>query len=278
MLYSWAKAVLACTATIPFLNFPSAIAQQFQGTPVTYNITLPKVPGAELAYFRITDSKNRQFTNMNYLSTHNDGRLIKSNIKRVVLVVHGLGRDASTYMAIAVNALSTVSGKGVTTANTQLVAPYFPNGEDKNIGYPWDATQPQSNRSWSDILVWQGGQWIGGENNQYPSKQVATSSYEVIDQYINYYANTDMFPNIKTLVVVGHSAGAQFVQRYAAVGKTLNTPFKITYWVGNPNSFLWFDDKRPLPIGSCPDYNDWRDGLENYANYSSYNPTLINSG
>lgn len=166
-------------------------AQQFQGTVTTYNMTLANVSGSEIAYFRIIDNKNRQFTSINYLSTTSSGnRLVPANIQRVVIVIHGLARDPDLYMSNMLSALPTVSMYGVNTSNTQIIAPYFPNGDDKNHGFPWDASQPSNNRSWSDILVWEGSGWIGGSNNQYPYHQISTSSYDVIDQYLTYYGNT----------------------------------------------------------------------------------------
>lgn len=256
-----------------------ASGQQFMGDVIPN--TLPTVPGSELAYWRTTDKKNRQFTLTNYFSQDGHGnRLTTSNVKRAVVVIHGLNRDPQTYMSNMLSALSRVpSGSGPTTANTQIIAPYFPNGDDKNIGYPWNSSAPAGGYgSTSNALVWKASGWASGENNQYPRLQIATSSYDVLDAIIKYFANRDMYPNLNQIVIAGHSLGAQMTQRYAAVGNQLSLPssLRLTYWIGNPNSFVWLDSSRPLDTSTCPGYDDWRDGLSNYD--QTYGSSLVASG
>lgn len=120
---------------------------------------------------------------------------------------------------------------------------------------------------------------MDGDNNQYPRNQVATSSFDCIDQIIQYFADKSRYPNIQQIVVGGHSAGAQFVQRYAVVGYDLSKYLGttgLTYWLGNPNSYVWLDSKRPIDTTNCPGYDDWRMGLANYT--QSYNKALVAKG
>jgi hypothetical protein len=44
----------------------------------------------------------------------------------------------------------------------------------------------------------------------------------VLDQVIQWFANPSNFPNLKQIIVGGHSAGAQMTQRYAVVGAPLH--------------------------------------------------------
>jgi hypothetical protein len=168
-------------------------------------------------------------------------------------------------------------------------APSFPNGDDKNVTYPyWDyppgakKKAAGGNQSWTNLLVWRASQWAGGGTNQYPNKAQSVSSYEVLDQLIAWYADKNNFPNMKQIVIAGHSLGAQTVQRYATVGKPLSSigvTVPVTYWIANPNSLVWLNSSRPLSTSSCADYDDWRDGLSNYATYPSvYNTGLVASG
>lgn len=110
----------------------------------------------------------------------------------------------------------------------------------------------------------------------YPAGKIATSSYDVLDQILQFYTNTTRFPKMKQAVVGGHSLGGQMIQRYAAVGKDLGLSVRVNYWVGNPDSYVWFNSDRPINTGSCPDYNDWRDGLDNYT--PTYGSTLVALG
>lgn len=83
--------------------------------------------------------------------------------------------------------------------------------------------------------------------------------------------------------------GAMVVQRYAAVGKTpaqLGVDTPIAYYVGNPNSMLWFDESRPMSTGNCTEtWDNWREGLSNYMPYDAehsgemqYNVELVAAG
>jgi len=258
----------------------NVVAQQFEGDVIPNK--LPSVPGSEKAYWKITDKKGREFTQINYFSQDGKGkRLDPNNVQRAVIIIHGNARDPGVYMANMLSGLSQVpKGTGPTFANTQIITPYFPNGEDKEFGYPWDDSLPKGGYgSTSNALVWRDSGWMDGENNQYPRLQVATSSFDCVDQIIQYFADKSRYPNIQQIVVGGHSAGAQFVQRYAVVGydlsKSLGTT-GLTYWLGNPNSYAWLDSKRPIDTTSCPDYDDWRMGLANYT--QSYNKALVSKG
>jgi hypothetical protein len=88
-------------ASLAVVLFQLASAQQFLGQIIP-NVTYPGVPGAELAYFKVTDPSGagNNFTLVNYQSYGRDGkRVVGSNIKRAVIIIHGLNRDAGTYMA-----------------------------------------------------------------------------------------------------------------------------------------------------------------------------------
>ncbi|KAI8632121.1 WSC domain-containing protein [Xylariaceae sp. FL1651] len=254
--------------------------QQFMGD--SYNNSLDTVPGAEIAFWKITDKKGRTFTQLNYFSQAGNGqRLNPAKVKRAVIVIHGLQRDPGTYMSNMLSALSQVpQGTGPDFTNTQIIAPYFPNGDDKGVGYPWNASAPAGGYgSTSRALVWKGSGWMDGDNNQYPRLEIATSAFDCVDQMITYFANKTMYPNMKQIVVGGHSAGAQYVHRYAAVGKDLSSVLGnigLTYWIGNPNSYVWLNSSRPVDPGSCSIFDDWRYGLQNYT--PSYNTDLIKKG
>ncbi|CAD0022500.1 unnamed protein product, partial [Aureobasidium pullulans] len=256
MLASFWKTI----ALLAALLLQDASAQQFLGDVIP-NVTYPGVPGSELVYFRVKDpaGKNNNLTLVNYQSLGSNGkRIVPSKIKRAVIIVHGLNRDAGTYMS------------------NNASYPYW--------DYPPGAKKKASGgaQSWTNLLVWKGSQWAGGGTNQYPVKNTNVSSYDVLDQLIQYYSDKSIFPNVNQVVIAGHSLGAQTVQRYAAVGKPLSSmgvTVPVTYWIANPNSLVWLNSSRPLSTASCAGYDDWRDGLSSYADYPSlYNTGLVASG
>ncbi|KAI4843157.1 hypothetical protein E4T44_06211, partial [Aureobasidium sp. EXF-8845] len=267
-------------------------AQQYLGDVIP-NATYPGVPGSELVYFRVKDpaGANNNLTLVNYQSLGSNGKRIDaSKVKRAVIIIHGLNRDAGTYMSNMLSALSQVNtDSNINFDSVVINAPSFPNGDDKNTSYPyWDyppgakKKAAGGNQSWTNLLVWKASQWAGGGTNQYPNKAQSVSSYEVLDQLVAWYGNKNNFPNINQIVIAGHSLGAQTVQRYAAVGKPLSSvgvTVPVTYWIGNPNSLVWLNSSRPLSTASCADYDSWRDGLFNYTGYPNvYNTGLVASG
>ncbi|ETS86981.1 hypothetical protein PFICI_00809 [Pestalotiopsis fici W106-1] len=261
--------------------FEPSFAQQYAGDSI--NSSLPSVPGSEIAYFRIKDPSgaNNNLTLINYYSHGKSGkRLVESNVQRAVVIVHGLNRDPGTYMSNMLSALSQVTtDSNINTDSVAIMAPYFPNGDDKNYGYPWTDGLKSGRGSTTNALVWSGSQWSAGGNNQYPYTSKNTSSYAVLDQVIQYFDNTTLFPNMKQIVIAGHSMGGQTVQRYAAIGAQLNTKSPVSYWVANPNSYVWLSTDRPFSTASCAAYDVYREGFTNFSTYPmTYATSLVAQG
>ncbi|KAI1873864.1 uncharacterized protein JN550_003133 [Neoarthrinium moseri] len=216
-------------------------------------------------------------------------RPVNSDLQRAVIVIHGARADPWNYHAGMIQALEQVEGDGITADNVAITAPYFPNDEDAGTGYPYNANGVSPAEKYpSPALAWYDDRWAGGANNQYPPNTPTVSAFDVLDQIIQWYGNKEMFPNIKQIVVSGHSMGAQMVQRFAAVGKTpaqlgIDTP--VSYWVGDPNSYVWMATDRPLSTGKCAAYDNYREGFANYQSYGTerspsltYNEPLVTAG
>jgi acetyl esterase/lipase len=115
--------------------------------------------------------------------------------------------------------------------DTLVIAPEF---QDSGPGLYWSSGWKRGNRS---------------EDSQ------RVSSFEVLDRMV------EMFHGA---AVVGHSAGGQFVTRYAAGTRMQG----LTYIVANPSSYMYLDDSRPVG-GDCPDFNEYGYGLEELNSYMS---------
>jgi hypothetical protein len=97
------------------------------------------------------------------------------------------------------------------------------------------------------------------------------SSYEVMDSLISYVLGSGKFPNIRSVIVAGHSAGGQFVQRYSAITPLpeLLPSLPFRFIVMNPSSYMYLDDRRPAADGTflvpdstgCGQYNRYPKGL-----------------
>jgi hypothetical protein len=84
------------------------------------------------------------------------------------------------------------------------------------------------------------------------------TSFDFADVVLRALARREVFPNLRGIVLAGHSAGGQFANRYSManrVDETLGVP--ITYVVANPSSYAYLDDMRP--VGDDPDFRPYPD-------------------
>ena len=86
------------------------------------------------------------------------------------------------------------------------------------------------------------------------------SAFDALDAILDRLADRALFPALRQVVVAGHSAGGQVVQRYAVVG---HGGAGVRYVVANPSSYVYFTAERPYPeiAALCPGFNDWRYGF-----------------
>jgi hypothetical protein len=145
------------------------------------------------------------------------------------------------------------------------------------------AKDVEAHRLPTDTLRWRESGWQKGA----PSDDAAAiSSFAVVDEIFRRLSDSTIFPHLKIVVLAGHSAGGQFVQRYAAIGhgESLfgNASVHVRYVVANPSSYLYFTDDRPDGHGgfssysanACRKANRWPYGLEGGALPAYATPNL----
>ena len=123
-----------------------------------------------------------------------------AKIERVLIIVHGRLRNAQTYLQSGEHA-AELAGQSATTL---VIAPQFLNETDV-------AQHPVADT----VLRWQGNEWMAGGESTAPFR---LSSYDALDEIIARLGDRQQFPDLKQIVVAGHSGGAQVVQRYALLG------------------------------------------------------------
>ena len=198
------------------------------------------------------------------------------NIRRALVMVHGTNRNADHYFSTAVSAAFLAGALD----DAVVISPRIASA----AGSCHDALAANE-VSWSCT----GDSWrSGGSAASHPD----LTSFDFVDAILKKLANKAVFPNLRAIVVAGHSAGGQFVARYQMANRvhdTLGVP--ISYVVANPSSYAWPDATRPLATGdatpdsakgawetekvhtgfsygafdasACPNYDRWPAGLEN---------------
>jgi hypothetical protein len=185
------------------------------------------------------------------------------NIKRAFILVHGASRDADNYFRTA-TAAAFLAGA---LDDTIVISPRFASNNGAPAGGCQDALSP-------DEVNWScnGDSWRSGGLAQ---NRKDLTSYDFADEILRRLARKDVFPNLKAIVLAGHSAGGQFVTRYEMSNKvhdSLGIP--VTYIVSNPSSYAYPDTTRPVAAApKCATYNRWPYGLEERGNgYTSKIP------
>ena len=211
-------------------------------------------------------------------------------ISRAVIVVHGQGRDAGNYFRHGL-AAGFLAGA---LEHTIIISPRFASNEG---GTCRDTLAP-GELSW---VCFGPASWRNG-GGALDSAHI--TSYDVADEILWRLARKDIFPNLKSIMVIGHSAGGQFATRYAMANQLhdrLGIP--VAYVVANPSSYTYPDSLRPTasavpanvaaaPPGyvpppaakppapfvpfadarNCTGFDGWPYGLQNRTGYSAKFP------
>jgi pimeloyl-ACP methyl ester carboxylesterase len=177
-------------------------------------------------------------------------------ITRAILVLHGRLRNADVYDRSARTAQTAAGQVGQTTL---MIVPQFLAEVDVEAFH----LPP-------DTLRWSLEGWEVGDAAEGPRP---LSSFEALDAILARLADRRLFPNLKQVVVAGHSGGGQVAQRYAIAGRgetvLARENISVRYVVANPSSYAYFNAERPQPpiAASCPRYNDWKYGMDRRPAY-----------
>ena len=199
-------------------------------------------------------------------------------IKRVMLAIHSSSFDANAYLSNGLAAAKKVRGA---VESTCIIAPHLLTKAATPGG-----TIPEK------MLHWRVSPFRGSQLAAVGPKQTKAylSAYELLDEMLTKLTNKELFPNLRHVVLVGHSAGGQLVQRYALIGK-FEPPknVAIRFVVCAPSSYAYVNNERLVPgttntfavpeddvLKNCDAYNKWGYGLEKpYAYFRSSDPVKL---
>lgn len=177
-------------------------------------------------------------------------------ISRAIIVLHGRLRNADEYYIAAHTAQVAAGDDG---KSALMIVPQFLAEVDI-----------EAHKLPADTLRWSLVGWEGGDAALAPNP---VSSFEALDAILTKLSDRRIFPNLKQVVLAGHSGGGQVAQRYAIAGKgeaaLSRQHIDIRYVVANPSSYAYFSKERPVPAiaASCVGYNNWKYGMDERPPY-----------
>lgn len=201
-----------------------------------------------------------------YYSNVSSVDIENTSITRAVIALHGASRNAGEYYQ---NMFTATKMESTQLDTLLVVSPQFLI-ESEIEKFQLD----------SEHLYWSSGGWkIGSlsKNTEQNPRQGRISSFTIIDSLMVRLVQNN--PNLKTIVFSGHSAGGQFVNRYAAASPASteleNSGITMRFIVNNPSSYLYMDDTRKVlgttnfetPQTKCTLFNEYKYGLDDLPDY-----------
>ena len=184
-----------------------------------------------------------------------------SQADKAIVVLHGANGNADEYFNSVYSSASYLSIQN----ETIIIAPQFLLLEDIES---WELSPDTP--YWQNLTGWT----IGNKSistAQHP-RDFQISSYTIMDSLLSFIDSE--FTNVNDIILIGNSAGAQFINRYAG-GSPLPFNDKIRFVISAPSSFLYFDENRyqypnswAVP-SNCSNYNKYKYGLEDLNDYMS---------
>ncbi|TWJ04754.1 hypothetical protein JN11_00475 [Mucilaginibacter frigoritolerans] len=192
---------------------------------------------------------------------------VDTSVKTLLVYIHGINRNGEDYFEYGERMLRATNKK----KETLLIAPQYANAEDLDYY-----------QLGNDFLYWKKAEWKDGHtsiSSDNRPQSLKISSYEVLDSLLTAVLSSGKFPNIQRVIVCGHSAGGQFVQRYSAITPVPDrfTQYKFRFLVMDPSSYMYLDGRRPLAdktfgvpdTSGCPEYNNYPKGLLKLNTYAN---------
>ena len=216
-------------------------------------------------------------------------------ITRALVFIHGINRDADNHFRTAL-AAAFLAGA---LHDTLIVAPRFAS----NSSAPGNQTGGCSDALATNEANWicetqRADSWRSGGGEVGNDK---LTSFDFVDEIIRRLASKQVFPNLKKIVVAGHSAGGQFVIRYEMSNQVHDSAgVAVVYVVSNASAYTYVDEMRPTPSAlpatmaaaapgfippaptvpppafvpyadakNCAGYDTWPYGLKNRIGYAS---------
>lgn len=180
-------------------------------------------------------------------------------VTHALIVIHGAERSPATSFRIAA-AAAVLRGR---IASTLVVAPRFA----ARVGTACTDDLAVDELNWQCDV--QFGDWRSGGTAITDS---ALSSFDALDDLLLKIETSDAFPNLRSVVVAGHSAGGQLVTNYQMTNR-VHERLRVspTYVTANASVYAYPDSDRPVTVGlkQCQTYASWPFGILSRVGYAA---------
>ena len=209
-------------------------------------LTVPGTPGRLLLYGSYPlDTKNELVT----------GALV---------VIHGASRDADNYYRSAIAAGFLADALDTTI----IIAPRFAAGKAQS-----DEGRECADKLAADEISWFCGGKENWKNGGAAAAAPGLTSFDAVDEIVRLLARREIFPNLRSIVIADHSAGGQFVARYAMANRSHDSVrVAISYVAANPSSYTYLDTLRPTTAAMTSRYPTLAPGYQPVAHAASQKP------
>jgi len=207
---------------------------------------------------------------------------LPSEAEEAIFFFHGALRNAQDYFCsikrIVQSALGNQTGKVIIISpKYHYQADLLNHNKSYNMSADSDTLGHEAELYWNGSKPW--GDWRAGAAADEDSDPLY-DSFEVVDDMVLILSNIDKFPKMRRIVLAGHSAGGQTVQRYAMVThlrpqklandltlsemKSVRPGIDVRYVVANPSSYGYLDSMRWI-YGWDATKTEWTEQI--YAQY-----------
>jgi hypothetical protein len=169
-------------------------------------------------------------------------------IERILISLHGSGAGADVYLSNGLAAIKAAADTGVDSlalTNTLVIAPQFIGATDY-----WRTEFPRNLLYWSSGWRASGSESIEQDLDGDGVPDSGTlCSFTAMDVLLERVCRRSLFPNLKIVVIAGHSNGGRFMSCYSTASRFENEVavprgIHVRYLVMGSGSYVYMNDRR----------------------------------
>jgi hypothetical protein len=188
----------------------------------TYGFPIPSSHWRQEENNRLRTDESKSQPALAYLSNMGsiDSKRNFESVRVLFVIIHGSGRNADDYLCAA-SSVADLQSRYTGQDEILIIAPRFLAVAD---GFEEEPLFLRWNETWPIAHTWRYGAESlpfstissGHHSSTRSTSGITVSSYAAVDALLEHIVfDTSRFPNLERVIVTGHSAGGQFVQRWS---------------------------------------------------------------